>query len=225
MNDITFNPSEDYQSTISVMCDLFKFWNRLYFNNSLATPVITVMQDTRGRAYGWFVPHEVWTDGTSDGAVEINMSSQYLNRPLTETAATMLHEMCHLYAYVEGIKDTSRMGYYHNQKFKTIAEEHGLVVTNSGSYHGWCITHLTPESEEALRGFVQKGKIIYDKRPKSTPNDFTTPHSDEQGEEGSKEKRPSSTRKYVCNKCGMSVRATKTVRVICADCNQLLEEV
>jgi len=38
-------------------------------------------------------------------------------------------------------------------------------------------------------------------------------------------KKPSSTRKYVCPKCGLSVRATKAVRIACVDCgNTPLEE-
>ena len=37
--------------------------------------------------------------------------------------------------------------------------------------------------------------------------------------------RTSSTRKYVCPCCGMSVRATRTVRVACIDCNEQMIEV
>ena len=33
-------------------------------------------------------------------------------------------------------------------------------------------------------------------------------------------KKSSSTRKYVCPLCGMSVRATKEVRVMCMDCEE-----
>ena len=33
------------------------------------------------------------------------------------------------------------------------------------------------------------------------------------------EKKPSSTRKYVCPECGQSVRATKEVHLYCADCS------
>lgn len=38
-------------------------------------------------------------------------------------------------------------------------------------------------------------------------------------------KRPSSTRKLVCPCCGLSVRATKTVNILCGDCMQKMEEV
>ena len=37
--------------------------------------------------------------------------------------------------------------------------------------------------------------------------------------------KPSSTRKYVCPCCGMSVRATKEVRIMCMDCGKQMEVV
>ena len=36
--------------------------------------------------------------------------------------------------------------------------------------------------------------------------------------------KPSSSRKYVCPCCGMSVRATRTVRIACMDCKQQMIE-
>jgi hypothetical protein len=216
MDNGVFNPSEDYQSTIKVMCDLHSFWNLTYFNGELIAPVITVRQDMRGRSYGWFVPRNCWKDSDDcDGSPEINICSQHLNRPLEYTAETMLHEMVHQYAYVKGIKDTSRYGYYHNKQFKEIAERHGLRVSKSDSYHGWCVTELTDESKEHLKDFIQDGKIIYDTRPCYNANDY--------GPLGERLKH-SSTRKYICCNCGLSIRATRKVRVICAECNQLLME-
>ena len=144
MDTTIFNNSEDYLDTVKNMNALYTFWNNLYFGGELDIPVITVRQDMKGRAYGWFVPHKVWVaeDGY-DGSVEINMCSLWLDRPMEEIAGTMLHEMCHHYAYVKHIKDTSRHCYYHNKKFKDIAEKHGLKVENTGRDHGWCKTELT----------------------------------------------------------------------------------
>lgn len=39
-------------------------------------------------------------------------------------------------------------------------------------------------------------------------------------------KKKSSTRKYICPKCGLSIRATKVVRIACMDCGNIqMEEV
>ena len=37
--------------------------------------------------------------------------------------------------------------------------------------------------------------------------------------------KPSSTRKLICPCCGNSVRATKTVRIMCMDCMEQMQEV
>ena len=41
---------------------------------------------------------------------------------MAELAATLLHEMAHLYNLEHGIQDVSNNGYYHNMKFKATAE-------------------------------------------------------------------------------------------------------
>jgi ribosomal protein S6 len=43
-------------------------------------------------------------------------------------AATMLHEMAHLYDLTYRIKDVRNNGYYHNMKFKETTEAHGLHI-------------------------------------------------------------------------------------------------
>ena len=40
---------------------------------------------------------------------------------------------------------------------------------------------------------------------------------------GTSVRKPSSTRKYICPCCGMSVRATRSVNIACMDCNAQLE--
>ena len=37
---------------------------------------------------------------------------------------------------------------------------------------------------------------------------------------GTAGRKPSSTRKYICPCCGMSVRATKSVNIACMDCSE-----
>lgn len=213
------NHSEDYLDTIKNMNALYTFWNDLYFGGELDIPVITVRQDMRGRTYGWFIPYKVWVaEEGYGGSVEINMCSQWLDRPFDEIAETMLHEMCHHFAYTKHIKDTSRYGYYHNKQFKDIAEKHGLKVEYTGRYHGWCKTELTDESINILAQFVQKGRILYDLRDRHDPSWFGSADK----ERATRQRKPSSTRKYTCPKCGMSVRATKDVNVLCGDCRVAL---
>lgn len=203
------NGTKRYLETIEWLGKLYDYVNEQLFENELVRPVITVQTDERNRAYGWFTLRKVWKENEQDeGEFEINFSAQYLNRPIVDTAGTLIHEMCHQWAKVNNMQDCSRGGTYHNRLFKKIAEEHGLSVKNEQKI-GWARTSLTDETKELLDLFLQyhPATVIYRAAPIK----------------GGRVKT-SSTRKYVCPCCGQSVRATKTVNIMCADCNEFMTE-
>lgn len=90
---------------------LFDILNRVYFDNALPKPVITVQSTPK--AYGHCSTKKIWKS-ESDGQYEINIGAEFLNRPSANTAATMCHEMVHLYCLVNEIQDTCQKGRYHN---------------------------------------------------------------------------------------------------------------
>lgn len=194
---------------IAFLESAFSKLNEHYFESALPMPIITIQSTPN--AYGHFTTGEIWTDKQRKTSHhEINLGAESLNRPIANTIATLLHEMVHFYCNVNGIQDTSRGGTYHNKRFKEEAEKRGLCIEYNERI-GWSITQPSKE----LRSFCTKqhwrnklticraGGVGPDKEPKK--------------------KKPSSTRKYICPCCGMSVRATKAVRIICADCQTLME--
>lgn len=186
---------------------LFSKFNKQFYNNELQTPVITVSPDITSGAYGWCTSWKAWKeDEEHDGYYEINLCSEHLNRPFEETCSTLLHEMVHLWNLQTGVQDTSRGGTYHNKKFKVVAEERGLIIDQHPKY-GWTITSLNGQAAEFIKNMDGKGfKLYRSKLPKI------------------KSSSSSSSRKYVCPGCGMIIRATKEVNVICGDCNVEFEE-
>ena len=88
----------------------FDVLNRVYFNAELPKVMITIQ--SRPKAYGYITCNEVWTD-TDRSYYEINITAEYLNRPIENVLATLQHEMVHLYCMVNGIQDTSKAGRYH----------------------------------------------------------------------------------------------------------------
>ena len=80
---------------------MFRALNTRFFDGKLPEPVIT-LKKTPG-AYGHITCGKTWTAGTEQRH-EINISTATLDRPIEETTATLLHEMCHLYNMVNGIK-------------------------------------------------------------------------------------------------------------------------
>ena len=126
---------------------MFRALNTRFFDGKLPEPVIT-LKKTPG-AYGHITCGKTWIAGTEQRH-EINISTATLDRPIEETTATLLHEMCHLYNMVNGIKDTSGGGNsYHNKLFKRTAEAHGLMVDHSKQY-GWTITSPSLELLEFI---------------------------------------------------------------------------
>lgn len=170
--------------------------------------MITVSPDHTRGAYGWCTGWKAWKAGDDEGHYEINLCVEYLNRPFEETCGTLLHEMVHLQNLQDGVQDTSRSGTYHNKKFKETAEAHGLTV-EKGEKYGWHKTTLNPEALEFVQGLGKEGFALVRPRPI--------------GLKGSS-KSGSSSRKYVCPCCGAIIRATKEVRVICADCDCEFQE-
>jgi hypothetical protein len=75
---------------------------------------------------------------------EVLVSGEGLNRGARAVLATLLHEAAHGLATTRGVKDTSRQGRWHNQRFATLAGELGLRVTRD-TKTGWSQTSLTDE--------------------------------------------------------------------------------
>ena len=228
------NGTEKYIETVKYLVKLYDYCNAKLFGGELARPVITVQRDERNKTNGWWSVKKVWkwqekvpancADCGDDRENcssyldchklvereehELNMTAQQLNRPINQIAATMIHEMCHQYASVHNMQDTSRAGNYHNKLFKKIAETHGLTVECVQTI-GWSHTELTDETAALIAEFVKDNpdSVIY-RLPVMKGQCVKT----------------SSTRKYICPVCGQSVRATKTVNIMCADCNELMQE-
>lgn len=189
--------------------DAFDALNKEYFESTLTRPIITIQ--TSPKAYGHFTSSEVWKDGQRKKSFhEINISAEALDRPIANTIATLIHEMVHYWCNENSIQDTSRGGTYHNRRFKEEAERRGLIIDYDPKI-GWSIT----QPSKALRSFCTA---------QHWRNKLTIARTGTFGGKDPAPKKPSSTRKYVCPCCGLSVRATRDVDIICADCNEHLEK-
>lgn len=196
---------------------IFRSLNEDKFNGELETPIITVQSTPR--AYGHITVRKVWKNSRHGEQYEINIGAGTLNRPIEDVVSTMLHEMVHLYNLMHDIQDCSRGGTYHNKKFKEKAEEVGLVI-DYDSRIGWSITS---PGEDLINYIVgQQWEDILINREEGVRISIGGKSGDSGSGADDIEKKPSSTRKYQCPCCGMSVRATKEVRIICADCAELL---
>ena len=201
---------------------MFDLFNTHFYNGELRRPAITVSSDGGHGAYGWCSVYEIW-QGNGEAYREINICAEYIDRPIGEVAATMLHEMAHLYDLTHGIKDVSNNAYYHNMKFKETAEAHGLHIEQHATY-GWTITTLAEETASWLDAQPGMEDIAASRK---TLLQITTTSDDEDGGEapttttirGGRQTSKNRSIKYVCPVCGAIIRATKHVNVVCGDCN------
>jgi uncharacterized protein YlaI len=200
---------KQYLETVSYLSRLYDFLNEKLFENALIKPVITISPDEKDKAYGWITRDRLWKENeTDEGAHEINLSAQFLNRSIFDIAATLLHEMCHQWAKVNGFQDTARSGSYHNKLFRKIAEDHGLDVEYVHG-RGWTATALSEATKELLQSFFKEYPfvLIYREKPIKP-----------------KRVRDVTIRKYVCPDCEIYIRTTKEVNVICGDCMKRMQE-
>ncbi len=200
---------------------LFRMMNTDFFGGQLEQPIITIQSTPR--AYGHYSVAPVWTVNGEEKRHEINIGAGTLDRDIEYTVATLLHEMCHMYDdTVLNVQDCSRGGTYHSKVFKKTAESVGLIVTRTDKY-GWA--HTAPS--DSLIEWILDNDIQEIKLNRNEPGGVRITGGNNTGNATGQTpgKNPNShSIKYACPLCGNSVRATKKVNIICADCMQLMIE-
>ena len=205
-----------YNRVTQYLNKVFKLINSEYFENELEMPTITI-QSTVG-AYGHVTTSKVWKTESGKASYELNIGADYLNRPIENIVATLIHEGCHLYAMQNGIKDTSNRGVYHNKRFKTLAEDRGLIIEKHSRYGG---TITTPS--EATINFCIDNDLQEVLITRHTGITFTGVGTGKNGN-GTPVKptapKKGNSIKWICPCCGAIVRSTKILNIVCGDCNE-----
>ena len=201
------------------MNKIFDLLNAKYFENALSRPIITIQSTPK--AYGHYTLYDAWSIDGEKGMREINIGAGTLSRHIESIVSTLLHEMIHYWNDQNGIKDCSRGGTYHNKKFKELAEACELNVQCHPTY-GWSVTSPSEKTLEfCLEHNLTEIRITRNDLsiliPTGTGNGsgaLTPP--------GIGTRKKSSTRKFACSCCGLSVRATRNVNIACIDCSEQL---
>lgn len=196
----------------------FDVLNEIYYENSLPKAVITIQSNPK--SYGYITVQKVWHD-SEDSYYEINISAEHLARPIENVLATLNHEMVHLYCMINNIQDVSGGGRYHNKNYKKQAEKRDLIIEYV-KYIGYSKTSPSKKFVDTLKN---NGLYTSINHCRATANSLIVPPTGGDSDNSSNTKKKSSTRKYRCEGCGISIRATKEVNIICADCMALMVKV
>ncbi|MEU7140846.1 hypothetical protein ABZ942_15450 [Nocardia sp. NPDC046473] len=102
-----------------------------------------------GLNLGHFAPNR-WIRGEYE-IHELFVGGEGLDRGPIEVLGTLLHEAAHGVAVTRDIKDTSRQGRWHNDRFRELGEELGLSLCHDDD-HGWAVTTVPERVRRAYRG-------------------------------------------------------------------------
>ena len=171
-----------------------------------------------------------WTGPGAAAVAELFIGGEGLSRGAGDVLATLLHEASHGLAHVRGVQDTSRQGRYHNARFRGLAEELGLTVTQLPSL-GWSGTTLAPATVAeyaaelvGLAAAITAYRYAEGYLPGTGAGGDGQGAGDGQGEDGDDDtgtKKPKNGVVLTCS-CARKVRASATVAelgpILCGLC-------
>ncbi|WP_432941114.1 hypothetical protein ACQPXM_32950 [Kribbella sp. CA-253562] len=149
---------QDTYTTAQLVAALETAWTAIRAQHpEIPAVVIIVGSGTASKQakYGHFAPIR-WQHGDNQLA-EVLISGEGLKRPVEEVFTTLLHEATHSLAHAREIKDTSRQGRWHNQKFADLASELGLDTTKDPKI-GWSLCTLRAETATTYKAVLAELK-------------------------------------------------------------------
>lgn len=111
----------------------------------------------------------------------------------------LLHQMVHIYCYIYEIKDTTRQGRYHNENFRKVAKDYGLIVQPDLKF-GAIVTGCQEQVRELQQSQLPEFESDVQKVKKLIQDSDGQAHA------------------YICPACKRKVTGDKDTKVICGYC-------
>jgi hypothetical protein len=207
---------QDTYTTAELVSTLETGWTAIRANHPEIPAVVIIVGSgtaTKQPRHGHFATNR-WQHGDSQLS-EVLISGEGLKRPAEEVFTTLLHEATHALAHAREIKDTSRQGRWHNQKFALLASELGLDALDKDSKHGWSKCTLRAETTATYKAVItelKKALIAY-RHPETTGD-------------GTAKKNNNNAIACVCQ-CPRRIRVAKAVLaegdITCSVCDSIFE--
>ena len=190
----------------------FQYFNDQLFGNALPACSVTI---SRSRSAFGSCTHQNWVLPGEEEDVkisEIAMSSLIgLGRPTDVILGTLVHEMCHLWQFLEG---TPGKGAYHNKEWAKKMEEVGLCPSatgeEGGKRTGRKVSHYIIEGgifQDLAMALMHEGFEI---------NGFEVARSRGRGLEGKRDK-------LTCPQCEVNAWGKHDIKLVCGVCDVAME--
>ena len=208
-------------STITPTAETYTEFDRVYayFNTKLFAgmlPACVITMQRHKKAYGYFWGN-TWTDAKGEAVTdEIAMNPDaFRGHSTAETLSTLVHEMCHLQQHHFG--KPSRNG-YHNKEWAQMMDAVGLIPSDTaatgGKRTGQKVSHYIEPGgpfDQACQALLKEGFAV--------PWVALTTSGDEEA----RKKKAASKTKYACPSCDLQVWGKPGIKVICGECEAVLE--
>ncbi|GAB2566831.1 hypothetical protein [Kribbella endophytica] len=161
---------QDTYTTAHLVAALESAWTAIRTNHKEVPAVVIIVGSgtaTKRPKHGHFAPIR-WQHGDNQLS-EVLISGEGLQRPVGEVFTTLLHEAAHALGHVREIKNTSRQGRWHNEKFAELAKELGLDTAKDDK-HGWSVCTLRTETTATYKAVLAelKSALIAYRHPEVT---------------------------------------------------------
>jgi predicted SprT family Zn-dependent metalloprotease len=204
------------------LTDAYNYFNDRLWKGKLPPCLITYQRHRS--AYGYFAPDRFSERPdhlqprkklVAFDEIALN-PSHFHERNEMDILSTLVHEMCHLWQHRFGQKKSK--GGYHNREWAAEMHRVGLdpkSIDRPGQEIGFKVTHKIDLNGRFLMDcaeFLEKNKLVLPFVEVWTP----------EKEKTAKAKRQSKT-KYTCPHCEQNAWAKPGARLICGDCEMLME--
>jgi hypothetical protein len=193
----------------------YDYFNRALFGGCLK-PCLLVFRDgkrsKRGIVVGHFARHR-WTK-SGETCHEISLNPEALNRELSETMGTLVHEMAHQWQQDHG---TPPRAGYHDREWAAKMVEIGLIPSTNGQPGG-------KQTGQSMHHYVDpNGRFAaaLEKMPDSIRLPWVTGNLTLSTEKPEDEPKPKNKIKYTCTGgCGANAWGKPNLQIICGECSE-----
>ncbi len=204
----TINPTAENYSALT---KAYSHFNLALFKQALPFCLITLQR--KGGTYGYFAGSRFGdTDGKNvTDEIAIN-PSHFKSRTAEQVLSTLVHEMVHLWQHHFG--KISRAG-YHNKEWASKMKEIGLVPSSTGSEGG-------KETGQKVSHYIQGGGTFALSCADLLADGFVLPYVEMWDDAKVKRSKAKVKTKYTCPSCGTNAWGKSELKIICADCDEIM---